>query len=514
VTVAGRIATGTALLILLLVAALVFHLTVVRRLAESNHAMASDQISLVVRALDTLRGLERLDESARKLAVTGDPGYAAQLAERRRELAADLGRIRSAGLAPNERDAAERLDAAWREFVAALPEPASVGMADGPGERARLLAPALGRIVALRAEAQSLVSAANEELDRQGRRAADELVASARLAFMLFAVALVVGVAAVVLAIRAVQRPLQSLVEATARIAEQNYVAVEAPGVDEFSRLTSAFNEMASRLAELDEMKRNLLSHVSHELRTPLANIEESHRLLLDGLSGPLTDGQRHLLELNVASCERLGRLISNLLDVSRFDAGAVDLHTAELDLREVASTVAAELAARAREAGLLLAVDLPSRPLPVLGDRERLLQVLHNLVDNAIKYSARGGRVEVSARAAVAVPDDLPERWRDTARDGSPCVVAEVADEGRGVPAADRERIFERFFRSEHRRGGPSGVGLGLAICRELVTAHGGAIWVTGNRPVGSRFRVLLPAAPTLAAAAHGGSFAVEARS
>jgi hypothetical protein len=181
VTVAGRIATGTALLILLLVAALVFHLSVVRRLAASNHALSSDTIDLVVRALDTLRALERIDESARKLAVTGDPGYAVQLTERRREVAAGLGRIRSSGLTPSERSAAERLDAAWREFVAVLPNAVDFEALDSAGERARLLAPALGRIVALREGAQGLVSAANElELARQGRRAAEELDAPAR----------------------------------------------------------------------------------------------------------------------------------------------------------------------------------------------------------------------------------------------------------------------------------------------------------------------------------------------
>jgi signal transduction histidine kinase len=513
VTLAGRIATGTTLLILLLVAALVFHLAVVSRLAASSDALASDKIDLVVRALDTLRAIERLDESARKLAVTGDPGYAAQLAERRRELAAVLGRIRSAPLSAGERAAAEGLDGAWRGFVVALPNPTAVGAAPGPAERARLLSPALGRVAALRTAARGLVSAANDELGRQGRRASEELVASARLAVVLFAAALAVGVAAVVLSIRAVQRPLQRLVEATARIAEQDYVAVETPAVDEFSRLTSAFNQMAGRLAELDEMKRNLLSHVSHELRTPLANVEESHRLLLDGLSGPLTGEQRHLLELNVASCERLGRLLSNLLDVARFDAGAVELHTGELDLREVVRAAASELAVRAREAGLLLEVELPEEPLVVFGDRERLLQVLHNLVDNAIKYSARGGRVEVSARRLTSPPSDLPATWSAALHDGAPAVLAEVADEGRGVPAADRERIFERFFRSAQRHGGPSGVGLGLAICRELVAAHGGAIWVSANRPAGSRFRVLLPAALAAGSATPGERSAVGAR-
>jgi two-component sensor histidine kinase len=197
-----------------------------------------------------------------------------------------------------------------------------------------------------------------------------------------------------------------------------------------------------------------------------------------------------------VASCSRLGRLISNLLDVSRFDAGAVALDTVELDLRDLARAVATELADRAREAGLLLDLELPPQPLVVAGDRERLLQVLHNLVDNAIKYSPRGGRVALSVRGTDELPEDLPEAWRNDVLAGPAYLVAEVADEGRGVPPADRERIFERFFRAAHGSGGPSGVGLGLAICRELVAAHGGAIWVTGKRPAGSRFRVLLPAA------------------
>jgi two-component system sensor histidine kinase GlrK len=522
VTVAGRIATSAALLILLLVAALSYHLSVVRRLAASNRALSTNQVQLIVLALEQMRQLERIDESARKLAVTGDPGYGGQLAERAAAFEGSLRRLASFEAGGGERQAIERLKGEWRGFVGALPPPGELPREATPAERARRLGPALARVAVLRRSAQDLVEAANQELTRQGERAEQARRASERIALAVFALALAAGGTAVVLAIRAIQRPLHRLIAATSQIAEQNYdVQLRLQGDDEFARLAAAFDDMARRLAELDEMKRNLLSHVSHELQTPLANIQESHLLLLDGLSGPLTAEQRHLLELNVASCRRLARLISNLLERSKLDAGMIACDFAEHDLREVAQAVIAELAGRAEEAGQLLATALPERPLWIVCDREKIFQVLHNLVDNALKYSTAGGRVELRARGLetmlAALPaelrTELPERWQETASRDTAWTLLEVADEGSGVPPEDRERIFERFYRSQLRRGGPSGVGLGLAICRDLVVAHGGAIWVSANAPVGSVFHVLFPAARAQPQLVAAGGAALGAR-
>jgi signal transduction histidine kinase len=502
VSVAGRIATSAALLILLLVAALSYHLTVVRRLAASNRALSTSQVQRIVLSLDQLRGLERIDESARKLAATGDPGYGRQLAERVDAFEQGRRRLTIFELDAGERAALQRLSGEWRALVSALPPAGSLAEAATPSDRAQRLAASLARLAPLRRHAQDLVAAANSALERQGDRAEEARRDSERLALVVFALALLVGGVAVVLSIRSVQRQMRRLVAATERIAEQNYeLGLDSPGDGEFARLAGALEEMARRLAELDEMKRNLLSHVSHELQTPLASIQESHLLLLDGLAGPLTAEQRHLLELDVASCRRLGRLIANLLDRSRLDAGTLACELAEHDLREVAREVVAELTPRAGERGLLLAVELPAEPLVLRCDRERIFQVLHNLVDNALKYSAAGGRVELRAGVAAAPPADLPPRWRETARRHDGAVLVEVADEGPGVPAEERERIFERFYRSQRRQGGTSGVGLGLAICRDLVAAHGGAIWASANRPTGALFRVLLPAARPVAA-------------
>jgi signal transduction histidine kinase len=495
-TVAARIATSAALLILLLVAALSYHLAVVHRLAASNRAISTHQVRLVVLTLEQLAMIDHIEESARKLAATGDPGYGEQLTNRIMTFESALRRLSSFDVADSERAAIHRLGGEWRRFLAQLPAPGDLLSGTAPAERARRLGGGLARLGDLRSAAQELVAAANQELSHQGERAESARRGSERWVLAVFAVALLSGSVAVALAIRAIQRPLRRLIEATGRIAEQSYdFELETHGEDEFARLSAAFNEMAKRLAELDEVKRNLLSHVSHELQTPLASIQESHLLLLDGLAGPLTAEQRHLLELDVASCERLGRLISNLLERSRLDAGSLSYEIAEHDLGAVARATVNEVAARAEEAGLLLVSDLPREPLLVPCDRERIGQVLRNLLDNAVKYSSAGGRIEVSLRMAPAPPAGMPEHSRAAIENNGAFVLLEVADEGPGVPAAERERIFERFYRAQRGSGGPSGVGLGLAICRDLVEAHGGAIWASANSPVGSRFQVLLPA-------------------
>jgi len=498
VTVARRIATSTALLILLLVGALGYHLIVVRRLVAAGREIATDRMQLMVATLGELSLLEGIDESSRKLVATGDDGYARQLAERVERFRSGLAQISGFELASAERTALASLGSDWSRFLAALPELRRAASLSDPEARRQPLAASQTLLAALRRDAQALVGVANDELDRQSRLTEQARRDSERLALVVFAVALLLGVAAVVLAVRAIQRPLRQLVAATGQVADENYSFQLAPlGGDEFARLGAAFNAMVRRLGELDLMKRNLLSHVSHELQTPLANIQESQLLLLDGLPGPLTAEQRHLLELNVGSCSRLSRLISNLLERSRLDAGIIAFDRATYDVREIADSIAAEFAARASDAGILLSSELAARPLRSVCDRERIAQVLHNLVDNAVKYSLTGGKVVIRAEAVDGPPADLPDGQRELAESAAGYVLIEVSDEGIGIPAEERQRIFVRFYRSIRRPGGPPGVGLGLAICRDIVAAHGGAIWVTPNHPQGSRFRVLLPAEP-----------------
>ncbi|WP_329174830.1 HAMP domain-containing sensor histidine kinase [Streptomyces sp. NBC_01477] len=251
---------------------------------------------------------------------------------------------------------------------------------------------------------------------------------------------------------------------------------------DEVGELAETFNRMAADLAAADRHRKELVANVSHELRTPIAALRAVLENVVDGVSAADPETMRLALQ----QTERLGKLVSQLLDLSRLDSGAVRLDTKPFEVWPYLSAVlkTASLGmgtggsgsrSRAR-ADVPLHLDVSPLGLTAYADGERLHQVVANLVDNAVKHSPPGGRVTVRARRGMA-PGSLE---------------IDVVDEGPGIPAADRVRVFERFHRGSHP-GGDGGTGLGLAIARWAVDLHGGRIEVAES-PRGCRIHVTLP--------------------
>ena len=264
--------------------------------------------------------------------------------------------------------------------------------------------------------------------------------------------------------------PLREMTTAARAMARGDYTRrIRATSRDEVGQLAEAFNQMAADLAAADRQRRELIGNVSHELRTPITAVQATLENVVDGVADPDT------LKVALAQTERLSRLIVELLDLSRLEAGALPLDRAELPLRELLEDVVAgaRVAAAAAGSDVRFRVMAPT-DANVWADRERLYQVLSNLVDNAGRHSPPGGWIVVSGRA-----------------DAQGCVV-DVADDGPGIPRAERHRVFERFNRGE--RAADGGTGLGLAIARWVVDLHGGTIAVVDTR-VGCRIRVSLPA-------------------
>jgi two-component system sensor histidine kinase KdpD len=247
--------------------------------------------------------------------------------------------------------------------------------------------------------------------------------------------------------------------------------------------------EGAAIRATAEEMRSTLLSAVSHDLRTPLAVITGAATTLRD--AGPVDGPQRaELLETICEEADRLERLVRNLLDLTRVQSGALPIKREWVPLEEIVGSALTRL--ERQLAGRPLRTDLPADlPLLVPVDAVLLEQVFVNLLENAAKYTPPGGAIDISARV-----------------DGQ-AVIIEVADRGPGIAAGEETRIFERFFRSRHGR--VSGAGLGLAICRGVVAAHGGTITAANRQGSGAVFRVTLPregdppAAPNLDAAPPG---------
>ncbi|OIV36009.1 two-component sensor histidine kinase [Mangrovactinospora gilvigrisea] len=298
---------------------------------------------------------------------------------------------------------------------------------------------------------------------------------------LLVVAALLVSLALMQLLAHAVAAPLRAMAEAARAMARGDYgrrVQARATASSEIAELAEAFNRMASDLAGVDRHRRELVANVAHELRTPISALQAQLENIVDGVSDPDPGTMKAALE----QTERLGRLVAQLLDLSRLDNGVVPLDArwfpVETFLIHVVRQAAVGAQALRPDVRIVLAVR--PRGLTAIADRERLHQVVANLLDNACRHSPSGGLVAVSARAG-----------RNT---GS--LVLEVHDEGPGIPEDERTRVFERFARAEPRPGAASargGTGLGLAIARWAVSLHGGRIEVAESDR-GCRMRVELP--------------------
>jgi len=276
---------------------------------------------------------------------------------------------------------------------------------------------------------------------------------------------------------RGMTSPLRDMASATRAMARGEYDRrVVDSSRDEVGELARAFNRMAADLAEVDRMRKDLVANVSHELRTPLTALQATLENIVDGVA----PADQATLQTMLGQTQRLSRLVEQLLDLSRLESGSVPLELAPFAVMPMLEQTVRE-SRLAPDHDVLNEIRLAVEPadLVIVGDAERVHQVVANVVDNALRHSPPEGTVEITARARG---------------DG---VTIEVLDEGPGIPAAEASRVFERFYRSDlARTSKDGGTGLGLAIAKWIVDMHGGDIRAETREPSGCRMVVSLPGA------------------
>ena len=306
-----------------------------------------------------------------------------------------------------------------------------------------------------------------------------EAGASARkLAIVMSIIAIILAISTSFLITRGLTRPLTTLMEKTKEISKGIFKSdLNIASPPEILELTNAFNSMCDKLKMVDKMKSDFFSSMSHELRTPLTSIKEGISLLQDGVGGTITEKQKRLLSILSEESKRLIDLVNSLLDLSKMEAGMMTYNFEQGNLAPLIERAMTEMTFLVEAKKITLKTKIDDKLPAIKMDRERILQVLRNLIGNAVKFTPEGGQVRVSAK--------IMNRE----------VEVSVSDTGSGIPKENLTTIFEKFHQAPFKNSDRiKGTGLGLAIVKHIIIAHGGKVWAESEVGKGSFFIFILP--------------------
>lgn len=274
--------------------------------------------------------------------------------------------------------------------------------------------------------------------------------------------------------------PLQNIVNAARGMPSAEIKPVVVTGPHEVQELTRAFNSMMMRVQASRRSQREFVANVSHELKTPLTSVQGFAQALLDG-TAHTDESRQKAAQVIFNESERMHRMVLDLLDLARLDAGTADLKMTPINLRALLVSIQEKFMPQSQRAGVRIELQVPNDLPPVIADGDRLAQVFTNLTDNALKFTPHGGSISIAAFLEL---DSLH---------------ITVTDTGAGISEKDIPNIFQRFYRADPaRKGGEAhGAGLGLAIAHEIVAAHGGKITVRSRIGIGTTMEVILPLMP-----------------
>jgi signal transduction histidine kinase len=475
VKLALKIFLAAALVITVLIAVGALSLGAIGHLVAVNRQITTRAVPAVRHAAAVQDGMLALGRLEARFVVLGDARYASLWSERAEAVREDLDRLRD--LVTTDREVQLLRDArtAFNEYRQLVADE-EILVQRGRREQAQQLTETAGR--ALRDRMAATLDGLLDAIHDAAERAQVEVAHLERRTWtwVLSAFGAAVGLALLAAALIAhrVTRSIRELSAATTAVAAGSFrEPIRVHGRDEIAALARAFNAMAEQLRQLDELKETFLATVSHELRSPLTSVREAAHLLRDEVPGDLNPKQARLVAIIEASSGRLLRLVNQLLDLSRIRAGMLPIERAGLDLDSIVVRAADEIRVQAQEAGITLETEGLGQHLAVTGDHDRLVQVIVNLLANAVRFTPRGGRVTV--------------RLVDAGSE----VELHVEDTGVGIPPQALPHIFNWYQQAHQQRGGS---GIGLAVVRGIVDAHGGRVTVESQEGKGSRFTVLLP--------------------
>ena len=497
-TIPKRMLIGSSIVILMVVVVSIFSVITIYQLNDSAKGLVFRNDTIRSRAKKLQDLVLSMEESEKKLILLKEEEYRDVFSEAAREFETTLRSVR--GLIEDERvaDEIERTRGLFETYRYVVQTALSQGGEEGMQklQSASLLTEDVGdEIIAALDRALKLneenINARLAILEKKG-------TAAGRLALIICSLSVVIGLLSYLYMSRTISRPVRLLERATNEVSKGDFDhQVPLNSNDELGNLARSFNEMASRLKELDELKSGFISLLSHELRTPLSIMREAVSLLKDEVLGKIDDRQREFLTILSDEVERMIQFVNELLDLSRIEAGRLPVERFPLNIGEIIENNLRKLqpllADKKIETKLAIG---PHVPL-VVADGVRIDQVLMNLLDNAIKFTPEGGRIVIGANVANGRGETEGRQSRVTSGKGR-FVRIMVRDNGEGIDDEDKRYVFDKFYQAKPQAGkarSAKGSGLGLSISKGIVEAHGGIIWFTSTKGEGTSFYFTLPA-------------------
>ena len=403
-----RIITGYGLFFAILAGLVAYQIFTINRMQSFNKTLSGINFSTTRACLQAKKDLDLVEEYTRKSFALADPDYLKQLREFQKAFETSLKEIQRYSSSGEEQGQVRRLSQLWDSYTVdmRLQQPTL------PGSGAVLPQSLQDDLTQLAAQTESLYQASLRSMSSKVEKSRKTGETAALVLGSATFVALAISILVSFLILRSISKPLAHLTEGTRAIAEGKFFyRLDATRNDEFSQLARDFNTMIRRLNELDELKKDFVSHVSHELKAPLASMRETIQLLLEQIPGPLTEKQKRLLELNLQSGMRLTSMISNLLDLSKTEAGVMEYELKSQDLLPLVRNAIAELEMQAQERQIQIKPTFPEESLPVECDSDRIVQVIVNIVGNAVKFSPRSSIVQITVEATREIPESMPKQ-------------------------------------------------------------------------------------------------------
>lgn len=478
-TLRSRLATGLILIAIILVGPLVFAIQSLHRLQDDARALRDNDFAASLLLGRLREGLNDLRRGELALLFSKDKASRDTLDDELGQVGRLADSLSHFQLPAYGREIAESV----RQIAVAAPSEYQAALANQPkladSISANTFVPALNH-------ADSTVLLAEDALRvRTGHRVsaqAANISNTARLSAGALLLALIIAAAIAILLTRSISEPIRHLQSGMRAVADGDlgyHLRLSESRSDEFGQLARSFQEMTRQLSELDKLKAEFVSVASHELKTPINVMIGYLQLLDEGVYGPLTDQQKEVHKTLGIQANTLSRLVKQLLDVSRFEAGSGRVEPRRIHLDDLLEELESSFHVLAVQRDVKFSVERQEGlPEDVYWDPDRINEVVGNLLSNAFKFTPRGGSITLRFEPA----------------DGGD-VRIEVSDTGAGIPPEQVPHVFDKFFQADNQAAAQAGgTGLGLAIAKQIVEAHGGTISCDSSVGVGTTFAITLP--------------------